>query len=245
MFLPKESTCSKWKYLLKMDLFFPKGYIFAPIISCADLFYLHILLTSGLHWNGNIFSKWKTNLHLPHRLAQSPLGVTKPENGILNIKKLLYLGKSKFFWYDPARFFFLSVMRSFLWGQWRLWWLFYKCCWIHHLHCKPALVSSNWSISSILEKRQWEVKSYLSTIKDQLLRTSSAGNDHLHLVRFGVFLLIAFDFATSSESETDRRVPVSNILTRVGGTANVKMTKLYIIKEPKSIINAKKIEIEN
>ena len=114
MFLPKESTCSKWKYLFQTDLFFPKGYIFATIISCAELFHLHILLTSGLHWNGNIFSKWKTNLHLPHRLAQSPLGVTKPENGILNIKKLLYLGKSKFFWYDPARFFFLSVMRSFL-----------------------------------------------------------------------------------------------------------------------------------
>ena len=162
IFVTNENICSKWKYLFQMEIFVPnksvcskwiyffsKGYIFAPIISCADLFYLHILLTSGLHWNGNIFSKWKTNLHLPHRLAQSPLGVTKPENGILNIKKLLYLGKSKFFWYDPARFFFLSVMRSFLWGQWRLWWLFYKCCWIHHLHCKPALVSSNWSISSV------------------------------------------------------------------------------------------------
>ena len=44
---------------------------------------------------------------------------------------------------------------------------------------------------------------------------------------FSVFLLIAVDFATSSESETDRRVPVSNILTRVGGTVNVKITKLY------------------
>ena len=97
MFLPKESTCSKWKYLFQMDLFFPKGYIFAPIISCADLFHLHILLTSGLHWNGNIFSKWKTNLHLPHRLAQSPLGVTKPENGILNIKKTFISWKIKVF----------------------------------------------------------------------------------------------------------------------------------------------------
>ena len=120
IFVPNKSVCSKRKYLFQMEIFvpnefiFPKGYIFAPIISCADLFHLYILLTSGLHWNGNIFSQWKTNLHLPHRLAQSPLGVTKPENGILNIKKLLYLGKSKFFLYDPARFFFLSVMRSFL-----------------------------------------------------------------------------------------------------------------------------------
>ena len=105
----------------------------------------------------------------------------------LEHKKLLYLGKSKFFWYDPARIFFLSVMRSFLWGQWRLWWLFYQCCWIHHLHCKPALVSSNWSISSILEKRQGEVKSYLSTMQDQLLPTSSADNDNLHSVSFVFF----------------------------------------------------------
>ena len=97
MFLPKESTCSKWKYLFQTDLFFPKGYIFATIISCAELFHLHILLTSGLHWNGNIFSKWKTNLHLPHRLAQSPLGVTKPENGILNIKNFYILENQSFF----------------------------------------------------------------------------------------------------------------------------------------------------
>ena len=163
----------------------------------------------------------------------------------LEHKKLLYLGKSKFFWYDPARIFFLSVMRSFLWGQWRLWWLFYKCCWIHHLHCKPALVSSNWSISSILEKRQGEVKSYLSTIQDQLLPTSSAGNDHLHSVRFDVFLLNAVDFATSSESETDRRVPVSNILTRVGGTVNVKITKLYHYQRTTIDQKCQKNELEN
>ena len=109
MFLPKESTCSKWKYLFQTDLFFPKGYIFATIISCAELFHLHILLTSGLHWNGNIFSKWKTNLHLPHRLAQSPLGVTKPENGILNIKNFYILENQSFLIWSCSIFLSLSL----------------------------------------------------------------------------------------------------------------------------------------
>ena len=213
IFVPNGFDLSKRKY-------FCNDYKLCWLISS-------VYIINFWKWTGNIFSKWKTNLHLPHRLAQSLLGVTKPETGILNINNFYISENQSFFWYDPARFFFLSVMRSFLWGQWRLWWLFYKCCWIHHLQCKPALVSSNWSISSILEKRQGEVKSYLSTIQDQLLPTSSAGNDHLHSVRFGVFLLNAVDFATSSESETDRRVPVSNILTRVGGTVNVKITKLY------------------
>ena len=108
IFVPNENVSSKRKYLFQMDLFFPKGYIFALIVSCADLFHLHILLTSGLHWNGNIFSKWKTNLHLPHRLAQSPLGVTKPENGVLNIKNFYILENQSFLIWSCSIFLSLS-----------------------------------------------------------------------------------------------------------------------------------------
>ena len=108
IFVPNENVSSKRKYLFQMDWFFPKGYIFALIVSCADLFHLHILLTSGLHWNGNIFSKWKTNLHLPHRLAQSPLGVTKPENGVLNIKNFYILENQSFLIWSCSIFLSLS-----------------------------------------------------------------------------------------------------------------------------------------
>ena len=38
-----------WEIFVPNEFIFPKGYIFAPIISCADLFHLYILLTSGLH----------------------------------------------------------------------------------------------------------------------------------------------------------------------------------------------------
>ena len=101
--VPNGNICSKRIFS------FPKGYIFATIISCAELFHLHILLTSGLHWNGNIFSKWKTNLHLPHRLAQSPLGVTKPENGILNIKNFYILENQSFLIWSCSIFLSLSL----------------------------------------------------------------------------------------------------------------------------------------
>ena len=124
IFVPNENIYSKWKcffqkkYLFQMKIFVPNGFNLSKRKYFCNDYKLCWLISSVYiinfwKWTGNIFSKWKTNLHLPHRLAQSLLGVTKPETGILNINNF-YISENQSFFLIWSCSIFLSFSHALI-----------------------------------------------------------------------------------------------------------------------------------